>query len=216
MLTHAEAKKFYDAWGTKQDAQSFYEDPAINELIKFTDFEHVESLFELGCGTGRLAKRLLTEKLSSTAQYQGIDLSLTMTQIAKERLAEFGDRVQVTLSDGSLQFNIPDHSIDCFLATYVLDLLTVEDSTAVLAEAHRVLKKDGKLGLVGLTYGQNVITRLVSWGWARIYAIQPSIVGGCRPIEIKKFLANNQWRIGHQSVITASGISSEVMIAVSQ
>ena len=68
MFTHAEAKKFYDAWGTKQDTQSFYEDPAIDELIRVADFEHVQSLFELGCGTGRLAKRLLTEKLSATAR----------------------------------------------------------------------------------------------------------------------------------------------------
>ena len=87
-----------------------------------------------------------------------------MTQIAQERLAEFGERVQITLSDGSPLLNIPDRSIDCFLSTYVLDLLTVEEITAVLAEAHRALKKDGKLCLVGLTYGKGAYARLVSWG----------------------------------------------------
>jgi len=213
MLTHTKAKKYYDAWGAKQDTQSFYEDAAVNEFIKYAGFEHVEHLFELGCGTGRLAKRLLTENLPATARYQGVDISQTMTQIAKERLAEYGDRVQITLTDGSPKFSIADHSIDCFLATYVLDLLTLEDIAAVLAEAHRCLQEDGKLCLVGLTYGQSGIPRLVSWGWELIHTIQPLIVGGCRPIRIVQHLPGTQWRINHRSIVAKSGISSEVLVA---
>ena len=213
MLTHTEARKYYDAWGGRQDTQSFYEDAAVDELIKYASFEHVERLFELGCGTGRLAKRLLTDQLPATAHYQGMELSQTMTQIARERLAAYGERVQVNLSDGSLKFSIPDQSIDCFLATYVLDLLTLEDIAAVLTEAHRCLKADGKLCLVGLTFGQSAIPRLVSWGWELIHAIRPSIVGGCRPIQIIKRLPENQWRVQHQSIVAKSGISSEVLVA---
>ncbi len=212
MLTRAEAKKFYDAWGLKQDRQS-YEDPALDDLLRNADFAQMERVFELGCGTGRFAKRLLSESLPASARYRGVDLSQTMVQIAQERLAEFGDRARVILSDGSLHFDLSDHSLDCFLSTYVLDLLPVEDIRTALIEARRVLKPEGKLCLVSLTDGKSAFSRLVSWGWKLVHAVRPIAVGGCRPLQVENMLAEGQWQVVYQSVVTSSGISSEIMIA---
>jgi len=57
-LTRSQARTFYDRFGAKQDAQSFYEDAAIGDLIAHATFEQAEGIFELGCGTGCLASRL--------------------------------------------------------------------------------------------------------------------------------------------------------------
>ena len=213
MLTYFEAKKFYDAFGIKQDTQAYYENPAIDELLKFADLDQATSVFEFGYGTGRLAKRLLTENPSLTARYYGVDLSSTMFQLAKQRLSEFGERVQISLSDGSPKLDISGGSMDRFLSSYVLDLLSLEDIDAVLAEAHRILKRDGRLCLIGLTYGQSAYARIVSWVWERVYAFRPLKVGGCRPLKMIDRLSDTNWQIEHQSIITAFGISSEIIVA---
>lgn len=110
MLTYPEAKAFYDSLGLKQDGQAYYEDPAIDELMKYADFDQATNVFEYGFGTGRLAKRLFTEKLPASAYYHGVDLSTTMTKITQERLAEFREQSQVMLSDGSPKLDNPNNS----------------------------------------------------------------------------------------------------------
>ena len=61
-LTSSKIRDFYDAFGKKQDKQ-FYEDAAIDHLIEHGEFEKAGYVVEFGCGTGKLASRLLTEIL---------------------------------------------------------------------------------------------------------------------------------------------------------
>ena len=105
------ASRFYDRFGAKQDAQAFYEDVALDDLIVHGDFKRVTSLFEFGCGTGRFASRLLARHLPSPATYYGIDISNTMIQIASRQITSYGDQAKVTLSEGSMVFPLPDQSV---------------------------------------------------------------------------------------------------------
>ena len=57
-LTYAEAKKFYDRYGARQDRGAWYEDPAVAFLLEHGAFDTARAVFELGFGTGRLAERL--------------------------------------------------------------------------------------------------------------------------------------------------------------
>jgi len=139
VLTPSQAKTFYDRFGSKQDAQAFYEDAAIGDLIAHAGFEQAERVFELGCGPGRLALRLLSKHLPSSASYLGIDVSQTMIDLAKQRLSSFAERARVERSDGSMQFPLPDHSVDRFVSTYVFDLLSDQDIDRAIREAHRHL-----------------------------------------------------------------------------
>ena len=59
MLTHQQAKAFYDRLGSKQDLQAFYEVPVTNNLIAHAALEQAQSVFEFGCGTGAFAERVL-------------------------------------------------------------------------------------------------------------------------------------------------------------
>src|SRR5688572_587336 len=96
-LTHAEAKAVYDRFCAKQDAQAWYEDPAVERMLEHAAIGEARRVFEWGCGTGRLAKRLLE---SSAIEYVGVDLSDTMVSLATERLAPFGARARVVKIDG--------------------------------------------------------------------------------------------------------------------
>lgn len=211
-FTVEEAKRFYDRFGAKQDLQ-FYENAALECLLDHADFEHAASVFELGCGTGRLAERLLRERLPPPARYVGVDISTTMTGLAEQRLARWHGRAFVRLSDGTARHSEPDRTFDRFVATYVLDLLPEAKIRDVLCEARRLLTEDGALCVVGMTEGNGPISRTVCSVWKGLHALSPRLVGGCRPVLLREFLDVNVWHVDHAEVVSAWGICSEVIIA---
>jgi len=212
-LSLAEAKRFYDRFGSRQDWQGFYENPAVNEMIGRTAFDSAHSVFEFGCGTGALATRLLQHYLPPDARYVGLDISDTMVSLAQERLKAWSKRARVHQSDGSPQVTEPDHSFDRFVSTYVFDLLAPDFIDQLLAEAHRLLLPGGKLCLVSMAFGASSLSRAVCWGWQRLWRLRPGIVGGCRPIELTEYLRADFWKVDHQTKVTSWGVTSEVFVA---
>jgi len=213
MLTLEEAKAYYDDFGAKQDSQSFYEGPAIKRLIANSHFDLAASVFEFGCGTGRFAQELLNEHLPADAIYHGIDVSSTMVQLTTERLKSFGPRAMITQSSTDVDIPVGDDSIDRFVSTYVLDLLPQTAAEEVLDEAHRALQAEGLLCLVSITQGMDFISHFVMDTWQWIFSQKPSLVGGCRPMELTKLLPADQWQLCYQAVVVAWGIASEVIVA---
>lgn len=213
MLSHDQARDFYDRFGAKQDMQGFYEDAPIADLCEQSAFEEAEKIFEFGCGTGRLAEHLFQYYLQEKCTYTGVDLSTTMVHLASSRLKRFQDRAGVQRTDGEMRMDAADASCDRVISNYVLDLLTEEDIRAFIQEAKRVLTPEGKLCIVGLTQGCSLVSRFVSRLWSIVHRVRPSLVGGCRPIEVRAYLEAEDWRILHHRTVVASGIASEVLIA---
>ena len=211
-LTIPEAKRFYDRFGRTQDRQDFYEAPAIESLLASGDFARARSVFELGCGTGRLAQRLLRDCLPATSTYRGVDISSTMIAIATDRLAGFGERAKVSIESGESELPARSRSVDRFLATYVFDLLSDEQVRSMLSEAHRILVPDGLLCIAGLTPGTTALSRMVMALWSGLFRLRPLLVGGCRPIRLGERLGD-RWQIEHREVVVAFGIASEVLVA---
>lgn len=213
ILTRSQAQSFYDRFGRKQDRQAYYEDAALDDLIAHAAFEQAGKVFELGCGTGRFASRLLTKHLSPSASYSGIDLSQTMIGIAEQRISPYTERAKVLQSDGSMRFPLPDCSVDRVVSTYVLDLLSETDIRQAISEAHRVLISGGKLCLVSLTAGGTFTSRIVCTLWWAVFHLHAPLVGGCRPIQLDSMLDQHSWTVDYQNVLTQFGIPSEVLIA---
>ena len=212
VLNSTAAQAYYDRFGKKQDSQGFYEDPALDDLVGHASFESSRCVFEFGCGTGKFAARLLEQHLPSSASYAGIDVSPVMIDLAKHRLAAFGERAQVTLSDGAVRFPLSDSSVDRIVSNYVLDLLSEADIGRFFSESHRVLVPDGKVCIASLTRGVSFVSRVVSSLWTSIFHLNPALVGGCRPIRVDAFADPQQWQVVHQRVVTAFGVPSEVLI----
>jgi ubiquinone/menaquinone biosynthesis C-methylase UbiE len=168
---------------------------------------------ELGCGTGRVAERLLAEALPADARYLGIDASATMAGLARTRLARFGARAEVRQSDGSLHVDAPDASFDRFLSTYVLDLLSEADVARALAEARRLLVPGGLLVVAGLTRGRTPLARLTTALWEGVHRLRPALLGGCRPLELQRLLDPAAWELRHRAVVARFGIASEAVVA---
>jgi len=216
VLTRSQAQGFYDRFGRKQDAQAFYENAALEDLIAHAAFEEAEKVFELGCGTGRFALRLLRKHLSPSAVYLGIDLSRTMIDLAGRRVSPYAERAKVAQSDGSMYFPLADHSVDRVVSTYVLDLLSEGDIRQAIAEASRVLKAGGKICLVSLTHGVSLASRIVEALWSGMFQWHAAWVGGCRPIDLDSFLDPKRWSIDYRNVVSQLGVPSEVIIASPQ
>ena len=212
VLSHEEAKAFYDRFGRKQDLQRIYEDPAIEVLLEYASFQTACAVVELGCGTGRLAARLLEELLPEDSKYVGLDISKTMTDLARGRVAPWGDRARVQRTDGSPILPLSDGAFDRCLSTYVLDLLSEEDIRAALSEARRVLAPGGRLCLASLTFGQTLPSRLTCRAWTAIHSLSPRLVGGCRPLHLEEFIGSD-WQILHREVVCTLGICTEVLVA---
>lgn len=212
-LSTSEARDYYDRFGSKQDSQGFYEDPALDILIAHSDFHQAENIFEFGCGTGRLAARLLADHCAPSAMYVGCDISPVMIGHARRRLETYGKRARVVLSDGVVRFPIVDHSVDRIVSSYVLDLLAEADILKVFDEARRTLAPQGRLCLVSLSKkGINIRSAVISRLWAAAFKLRPVLVGGCRPINLDLFVNTQQWRFIHRQVVAPYGVPSEVLV----
>ena len=105
-----------------------------------------------------------------------------------------------------------DGSFDRFVAVYVFDLLPAELATAMLAEAARLLIADGLLCLVSLAEGQTRASKALCTVWNRTWQLSPTLVGGCRPVDLAPLLTD-RWRVNHFATLTTWAVTSQVLIA---
>ena len=206
-------RAIYDRIGRYQDTQRFYEDPAVDRLLIHAGMSSADAVFELGCGTGRLAHRLLRDELPAGVRYRGVDLSPTMVRLTRERIQPWADRADAILVDGSGPLPAADDSHDRLIATYVFDLLAPSDAAAALDELRRIAGRDGLLCVAGLAPGASVPARVVDRAWMAVWRRAPGVLGGCRPVSMAPLLADGGWRVEHRETITAWARTSEVILA---
>ena len=113
---------------------------------------------------------------------------------------------------GEIRFPLEDGAADRVVSCYVLDLLSGEDTRHYFAEAHRVLRPGGYACLASLGHGVGWVSRWVSWLWSRVFAMKPSLVGGCRPVDLDGFIDVTHWRLVYRHTLTPFGVPSEVRI----
>jgi len=214
LLDREQVRRFYDRFGSRQDKQGFYEDAALDALIRHSEFSSARSVFEIGCGTGKFAARILSDHLPRTARYVGIDLSSTMVDLARQRLARWAERAQIHQSDGGFDFRSYGGPFDRIVCTYVFDLLSLAEIDAALAGAHAVAQKNGLLCTAGLTTGVGPLSHMTSTIWRLIHRLNPYMVGGCRPLKIAEILPERHWRITHQEIVVSATVPSEVITAI--
>ena len=212
-LSQAEARRFYDRFGPKQDSQSFYEAKALATLVRFARLPEARRLVELGCGTGRFARELLDRHLPPSARYCGLDLSATMTELAQRRLRTARQPALVVQAAVLEGLPFADGAFDRVVSTYVLDLLSAEAIVSLLGEARRILAPGGLLCLTGITAGSGPLSRTVMALWSLVHRLSPAVVGGCRPVRVDVFLTPAQWAVEQREVVVGFGVASEVLVA---
>lgn len=212
-LGPAAVRAVYDRVGRYQDSQRFYEDPAVDRLIAQAEMGSARAVFELGCGTGRLARRLLRDHLGGDARYHGVDVSPVMVELAMDRLRPWAARAETVLVDGTGPLPVEAATHDRVVATYVFDLLSPAGTAAALDELRRIVADDGLLCLASLTPGATPAARLVDRAWMALWHRAPGALGGCRHVSMIPPLAERGWRVEHRETLTAWARTSEVVVA---
>lgn len=212
-LNAAEAAHVYDRIGRLQDTQAPIERGAVDRLVAVGDLRHATAVFELGCGTGAFAQRLLSEVVSESCSYVGGDVSPRMVALARPAVAAWPERASVVQLDGSLPLPAADASADRFVAAFVFDLLDPAYARAIVADAYRILRPGGLLCLSSLTWGTSRPGRMVSTAWYRLWRLSPRLVGGCRPIELRQLVAGEHWKIVDATIVETWGFPAQVLVA---
>ena len=213
-LDAAAARRVYDRIGLLEDTQGFYEDAPVRRLAELANFQSCTAVFELGCGTGRFAKKLLTKTLPDSATYLGVEVSSKMATLARKRLSPWSPRARVLLVEPPADLIPADDGVfDRVVSMYVFDLLSPLHTEALINEFFRVLAPGGLMSLTSLTHGTTKLSRVVSITWKAVSERWPALVGGCRPIEVLRYLDAIRWEIEHSEVMVRFGVPSEIVIA---
>ena len=212
-ISYAQARAFYDRCGRWLDLQRCLEDAAFADLLAHADFADAKRVVEFGCGTGRLAQRLLARELPPHAHYVGFDLSTTMLRVSRSRLARFRARAQVLPLSGPPRLPLAPGSCDRFLATYVLDLLTPADAEAVIRQALRLLAPGGLLCATVMAAHSGLPNRAFRSVWTALHRLSPLFVGGTQPADARAWLSAG-WELRHCRLVCRFAVCSQVLVAV--
>ena len=153
MSDHAPAtnQSFYDRISHAYDLISDAgEHKAREQGEQALDVQPGEHVLEIGYGTGNSMIHLATA-VGPSGRVSGIDVSTGMLDVATRKLASKGlaDRVDLCVGDAR-QLPYEDNQFDAVFASFTLELFPLDAIPAVLAEASRVLKSDGRVGLVAM------------------------------------------------------------------
>ena len=207
-LTPDQARAVYDRVGARQDSQAWYEDAAVDVLFEHGGLGDAGLALEVGCGTGRLAERVLE---AGAARVLASDPSPVMVGLAQKRLARFGDRASVLEAFGVP--HIEDGSASHVVSTYVLDLLSDADARRLVLDAHRALGVGGRLCLASLSDGTGAASRTVAAAWRAIWRRRPTLVGGCRPVEVVPLLDAARWDLEVEEHVAPWAVPSVAVVA---
>ncbi len=173
-----QTRTFYDRLSTRYAAvAATWEHAARQRGIEALAVATGETVLEVGYGTGHA----LTQLAQAKAAVSGLDLSKGMRSVARQRLAEAGlDRdVRLDLGDArSLPYK--EGRFDAAFMSFTLELFDSDDLPKVLAEANRVLRAGGRLGVVAMA--QKDPPDLMNEVYQQLYQQLPHLAG-CQPID---------------------------------
>jgi len=207
---------------SKHDARAFY-----TRISRFYDFSEgsferkyiqkgVETLsvrggdivLEIGVGTGGSVIEFV-RLVGESGKVVGVDIAMGMLDVTQKKLQkeDMLNRVELVCTDAvRLPFN--NSFFDKVFMSFTLELFDTPEIPMVLSECFRVLKKEGRIGVVSLSKkNSNVMVRIYEW----LHGLFPRILD-CRPIFVQDALQNAGFEIVDASVISMWGLPIEIVV----
>lgn len=147
-----------------------------------------ESVLEIGFGTGNSLLEF-AGRVSPGGRVAGVDISPKMREVAEKKLQEnnLADRVELKIGDAR-QLPFDSATFDAVFMSFTLELFPQEDIPLVLDEVGRVLKPEGRVGIVSMATvraGERASALEKSYVWMHRHF--PHIVD-CQPIDVRRLL----------------------------
>jgi ubiquinone/menaquinone biosynthesis C-methylase UbiE len=207
---------------SKHDARAFY-----TRISRFYDFSEVsferkyiqkgvetlsvrdgDIVLEIGVGTGGSVIEF-ARLVWKFGKVVGVDIAMGMLDVTRKKLQkeDMLNRVELVCMDAvRLPFN--NSFFDKVFMSFTLELFDTPEIPMVLSECFRVLKKDGRIGVVSLSKkNSNVMVRIYEW----LHGLFPRILD-CRPIFVQDALQNAGFEIVDASVISMWGLPIEIVV----
>lgn len=197
--------KFYDY------TEGIFEKKYINMALKELKIRRGEVILEIGFGTGNTLIKI-AEYIGKNGVVYGIDISPKMLELANNKIQKrlFTDRVKFTCGD-AMQLPYPDNKFDAVFLSFTLELFDTCEIPKVLREIKRVLKLNGRLGVVSLSKdnGKSLFLRLYEWAHIKF----PKYID-CRPIFVTKSIKDASFDIGYKKKAKIFLAPIEIVIGI--
>ena len=207
-------EQFYDRISNAYDLIADRREHQARERgLELLEVQRGESVLEIGYGTGHSLVQL-AKSVGPTGRVTGIDISSGMRDVAQNRLAAAGVEAIVELQVGAVP-PLPMESglFDAVTMSFTLELFPLATIPIVLSECRRVLKPDGRLGVVSMATvegGQDpsLLERTYVW----MHRHFPHIVD-CQPIPLEEMLAKAGFRLGKSERIDLFTMPVAIVVA---
>lgn len=201
------ARRAYDGMSRWYDLFAGSEKKFAEAGLKMLAARSDEKVLDIGFGTGD-ALLTLAKTLNPEAIY-GIDLSPKMRVVAERKLKRAGLHEYVLLKTGdAAHLPYPDDFFDAVFMSFTLELFDTPEIPRVLSECKRVLREDGRLGVVCLEKEARLSIRVYEW----FHRQMPSLVD-CRPIYTEEHLRQSGFVVVDKNVLTMWGLPVSIVVA---
>jgi demethylmenaquinone methyltransferase/2-methoxy-6-polyprenyl-1,4-benzoquinol methylase len=168
-----------------------------------------EIVLEVGFGTGKCLKQMAAA-VGEDGKVYGIDISSGMLSVSRRRLEKAGlwNRVELVCDD-ALKMPYKDNKFNAVFSSFSLELFDVPEIPKVLAEIRRVLKPDGRVGVISMSKAArpSSLQRLYEW----LHLKFPNTID-CRPIYVERSLLDAGFEILYKERISLWGLPADIVI----
>ena len=174
----ATVSKFYNVWAKITESR------AIGLAVGKISSTIRGNILDIGVGTGDMFYKIV--RLNKEGYNVGLDISLQMLFKAKKKLNDKIKSKTILILGNAFNLPFEDDSFNYIFSSYVFDLLPEEEFENVTKEVNRVLKKNGKVVIITMSFGYKWYNKF----WFLIAKYFPDLLTNCRPVNLKPYLFN--------------------------
>jgi ubiquinone/menaquinone biosynthesis C-methylase UbiE len=177
---HAQTRAFYDRISHGYDFIANASEHAIRNLgIQALQMTKGERVLEIGFGTGHGLIRL-ADAVGASGRVCGLEISTGMIEVARQHIESAGrHNISVAVADGTA-LCFAAETFDAVFMSFTLELFD-SGIPRVLAEIKRVLRFNGRLGVVAMADSEHRGAMLNLYRW--MHRRWPHVVD-CQPIDV--------------------------------
>jgi demethylmenaquinone methyltransferase/2-methoxy-6-polyprenyl-1,4-benzoquinol methylase len=203
-----EARTSYDRLSRWYDLLTSSEKKITRTGLQQLEPHPAERILEVGFGTGQ-ALMDLGRTVSPGGKVFGMDISEGMRQVARKRIVKAGLDETIELIGGdAVHLPFRDEVFEAVFMSFTLELFDTPEIPLVLMEYRRVLRKNGRLGIVALVKENLRSVRVYEW----FHIHMPALVD-CRPILAREAVEAAGLEVSICETKRMWGLPVEVIIA---